>query len=536
MLSPKNTKRNLLKTGVVLLFIAILSISSNANILQQRNVLQQAQVVLAQAEGSTNLYLPITTNNFYDPYVLRSPFSVEIAALHEIVPISGKTTTTNGMTEAELLAWYDAAFPTLLEALIASGATNTRVEIKWSQIEPNAPAGDGTPTYDWTWYDGRFKSISDSGIQMLGTVMATNSWAANPSCGVLYPDRMDEFTRFLTDLVNRYKNPPYNVKFWEIINEPDYTKTDGESKGLGCWGNDGADYAQMLQVASTTIKSIDPRATVIQGGVAHDFFTEPPVLGNFNRYFLDDVMAAGGGNYIDALNFHYFHDFEAEWIRWDPNSPDRIFGWLPAPTCGDVFDGQGDPYDAGGIDVIAKASHIQNRMKTCFGVDKPIWLTETARRSADADPGTLDDQARYVPQVYARALSYGIPSITWFALTTPNHPDGQGLLLDDFTPKPAYYAYQTVTTELMGFKYSRALAAPNIEGYYFAKPSAGLEKLLAWGSGTLALTGANQVRVVNYVGSESVITDGQPGDMDNIVNGSVSVAISIDPLYLQVIP
>jgi hypothetical protein len=367
---------------------------------------------------------------------------------------------------------------------------------------------------------------------MLGTVMATNYWAANPSCGVLYPDRVDEFTRFLTDLVNRYKNPPYNIKFWEIINEPDYTWTDGESKGLGCWGEDGADYANMLQLASTTIKSIDPRATVIQGGVAHDWFIE--YSGPFNRYFLDDVMAAGGGDYIDALNFHYFHDFEAEWIRWDPNSEDRILGWIPAPTCGIVDDGQGTPYYAGGVDVIAKASHIQNRIKTCFGVDKPIWLTETAGRSSDL-PQSLDEQARYVPQVYARALSYGIPSITWFALTTPNHPDGQGLLLDDFTPKPAYYAYQTMTTELMGFKYSRTLAAANIEGYYFAKPSAGLEKLLAWGSGTLALSGANQVRVVSYTGSESVITDGQPGDVDNKVNGSVSIAIGIDPLYLQVI-
>jgi len=34
--------------------------------------------------------------------------------------------------------------------------------------------------------------------------------------------------------------------------------------------------------------------------------------GPFYRYFLDDVMKAGGADYLDVLNFHYFPDFHAE--------------------------------------------------------------------------------------------------------------------------------------------------------------------------------------------------------------------------------
>ena len=246
-------------------------------------------------------------------------------------------------------------------------------------------------------------------------------------------------------------------------------------------------------------------------------------------------MAAGGASFIDALNFHYFNDFHNDWERWDPSSPVRLSGALPAPTCGIVDDGQGTPYDAGGIDVIAKASHIKNRMQTCFGVDKPIWLTETAGPST-TDPLSQQEQARYVPKVYTRALSYGIPSITWFALTTPNHPDGQGLLDDNFNPKPAFYAYQTMTSELMGLAYARTLNVSGLEGYYFTNPANGAEKLVTWGSGTLVIPGAQQVRLVNYDGTQNItISDGGAGDADGSANGSVSVNITADPVYIQVL-
>ena len=453
-MSSKKARNRFQKTGAILLLILIVSLASTSSLLPKKASQQVNNIVLANAEDATTLYLPLTVNGYHDPYVLYSPFSVGIAALDEIDPTTSKTL-------AEQQAWYDAAFPALLDALKESGATNTRVEINWSQIEPNPPAPDGTPTYSWDWYDSRFKTIANGGIQMLGSIMTSNGWAADPACSVLYPDRVDEFTRFLVDLVNHYKNPPYNIKFWEIINEPDYTWPDGATKGLGCLGYHGAEYADLLQIAYSTIKSTDPRATVIQGGVAYDSFIE--YGGAFNRYFLDDVMAAGGGDFFDALNFHYFQDFHAEWERWDPNSPVRTSGALPAPTCGIVDDNQGTAYYAGGIDVIAKSSHIYNRMKTCFGVDKPIWLTETASPS-NQDPLTQQEQARYVPKVYARALSFGIPSITWFALTTPNHPDGQGLLDDDFKPKPAYDAYQTMTSELMGFRYARTLYTSQYRG------------------------------------------------------------------------
>ena len=256
MLSTYKTNSNLVKTGLILLFVVMLSISGSAGWLRSGSAQPESQVALAQTGTATTLYLPITVNTYYDPYYLRSPFSIEIAALHEILPTTAKTTAADAMGEAELQTWYEAAFPTLLEALKASGATNTRIEIKWSYIEPNPPDASGVPAYDWSGYDSRIQTISESGIQIMGTIMPSNDWAATPACGVLNTDRVDEFSRFVTDLVNHYKVAPYNIKYWEVINEPDYTWTDGAMKGVGCWGLYGAEYADLLQVASAAIHSL----------------------------------------------------------------------------------------------------------------------------------------------------------------------------------------------------------------------------------------------------------------------------------------
>jgi hypothetical protein len=297
-------------------------------------------------------------------------------------------------------------------------------------------------------------------------------------------------------------------------------------------GYDGDQYAQMLTAAYAAIKSADPEATVLMGGLGYDWFIE--YNGPFYRYFPDDVMIADGGDSLDVLNFHYFPGFHAEWDRWNPNSEDRRNGWLPAPTCGDLFDGQGEAYEVWGYDLIAKASHFRARMSTCFDLDQPIWITELGEHGFASDPDSLVQQARYVIQGYARGLAAGVENITWYALATPKDKWEQGLLRDDFTPKPAFFAYQTMTSELAGYEYDRMLDVSDVEGYVFRTPSYGQEKTVAWGSGTLTFA-ANQLRVVNREGNETFVTDGGARDADGTQNGTVELPLSANPLFISVV-
>ena len=478
------------------------------------------------------VFLPLVGRDYCPASsTVASPFALQIAALHQIEG-QGLARTVRPMTEAEWLAAYEETFPTLLEALEESGAGWARVRVNWSWIQPDPPPSD----YVWgPYHDEKLRLVAETGVRLIATVTDSPDWAAYSPCSHIYcgpdcgddVDRLPDYAQFLTDLVNRYEQPPYNIKHWELVNEPDYTWPNGWVGGLGCWGDastqdDGYQYKQMLAAAYGAIKAADPEATVLMGGVAHDWFTEDS--GPFDRYFPDDVMEHGGGDYTDVLNFHYFPDYRAEWERWVPHGD--------PPTCGIVDDGKGLSYEAWGIDLIAKTNHFRNRMSTCFGVDKPVWVTELAEHGYD-NPTSLANQARYVIKGYARGLAAGVENITWYALATPNDSYGQGLLFNDWTPKPAFYAYRTLTSELTGYEYTRTLDVAGVEGYVFQNPC-GREKTVGWGSGTLVFAPAGQLRVVDRAGSVNIIVDGGAGDVDGVPNGAVELQLSAEPVFASV--
>jgi hypothetical protein len=496
-----------------------------------------------QAETPTTLFIPLLSHDRQVPDV-RSPFSLQIAALHQVstnVFFLSDGTYAIIPAETESSTAEESSYGYLAAALKDSGADWTRVRVEWELIEPNTPVPGQQPEYDWQYHDENLRVVADTGVRIIATLSDSPSWAASSPCAPIYTERLDEFGRYLTDLVNRYKEPPFYIRHWELVNEPDSNRyTFGDATGHGCWAYDGDQYAKMLAVAYKAIKEADPRAKVLMGGIAYDWFEE--YGGPFYRYFSDDVMVNGGGSYIDAFNFHFFTDFRAEWDRWNPNSQDRLFGWIPAPSCGTVDDGMGTSYDVEGFDIIAKTTHFRNRMNACYGVSKPVWVTEVAGHGYADDQETLIAQAQYVIKVYARALSAGVQNITWFSLDQPPYdPHGQALLNPDFSPKPAYFAYQTLTSELDGFyQYSHdrntclwgsAGVSCYVEAYVFMNDS-GEEKTVAWGSTRLPFQ-ANQVRVVDRDGNETIIADGGAGDEDNRRNGTVALKLSDEPVFVS---
>jgi hypothetical protein len=502
---------------------------------QAKQLLLNQPGFVDQQAGSNTVYLPLVGNKMcLANGEQASPFSLQIAALHQISAQMVASLSSIGAydeinrLDRELL---DAAFPTLLDALKESGAGGTRIYVKWSEIEPVEPQAGQPPVYDWASYDDKLRLIAETGVNIIATIADAPGWAAATPCTPFGGATNQQFAQFMSDIVSRYSQPPYGVKTWELINEPDNTWPNGYNGGLGCWGFNGKEYAAVLKTAYPAIKSADPQATVLFGGVAQDWFTE--YAGPFYRYFPDDVMNNGAGSSYDAFNFHYFPDFTGEWERWDPNSQDRKMGWLPAPTCGDEFDGKDTAYEAGGIDVIAKATFLRNRMQACFGSSKPIWITEIAEHGYENDPSSLDKQARYVIQGNVRALAAGVKNITWYALSTPNDSYQQGLLNDDWTPKPAFYAFQTLTKELKFYTYSRTLTIPGGEGYVF-QDGCGTEKTVAWGAGaSLWLNGWTKAHTVDYLGNSQTIQDGGAGDADGRVDGSISLSLTAGPMFFE---
>ena len=93
--------------------------------------------------------------------------------------------------------------------------------VDWAAVE-------GTQgVYNWSALaanEAQWEAASANGLTALVIVGHTPAWAqAQPgkACGPIRPDKLAAFGNFLNALVQRYSQPPYRSKNWEIWNEPD---------------------------------------------------------------------------------------------------------------------------------------------------------------------------------------------------------------------------------------------------------------------------------------------------------------------------
>ena len=520
----------------------------------------QPAVVTAQEETGLTAYLPLVSSKMS---VQLPPYTIQIAGLNQITSSEAYANLPPDEAAAAqelLMAELDETFPTLVDALKQSGAGYVRVYIDWNMIQP-AEGG----AYIWSWYDNRLSQLRDAGLGLIATVSNAPTWAIDTTldpCAYIITE-VDAYYQFLEALVHQY---PY-IKTWEILNEPDAVPGVRCGTGMMNYGFAGAQYAALLQGAYTRIKALNPSATVLMGGMAYDHFVDEDPDNKFNRFFLDAVMDAGGAPYMDGVNFHYFHDFVGGWEYWTSGIAD--------PTCEEAINlneaGDDTFYYPYGFDITAKASHVAERLRVCHNVTKPQWLTEIGHHgihpdNIDAsDPAraedTLENQARYVFTVHARGFASGAENITWYALkivSTLTTYDHQGLLYDERDgllenePKPAYYAYQTMTRELGNYRYEQWVSfdprtRPAAEAYQFthmAGAAEGNPKLVAWSnsSSDVPLTLArSSIRVVSRPGNaifaeEFMVTDGSAWDVDGAVNGSITFNLKLEPVIIELLP
>lgn len=129
------------------------------------------------------------------------------------------------------------------------------------------------------------------------------------------------YALYVYKVVTRYKS---FVKFWEILNEPDYDIVGGSHKARGEAGNwwennpNPCDmqnmrapifhYVRILRISYEVIKSIDPTAYVATGGLGYPSFldavlrnTDNPTNGSENAQYPHK-----GGAYFDVLSYHSY--------------------------------------------------------------------------------------------------------------------------------------------------------------------------------------------------------------------------------------
>lgn len=255
--------------------------------------------------------------------------------------------------------------------------------------------------YDWPALDRWLDQAKAHGVDVLYTFGGTPTWASsNPTgkCdynpgGCYAPADMQDWDDYVRALATHSAG---RIKYWELWNEANQHEY---------WSGGIPALVVMAQHASAIIKSIDPSAKI---------FTPSGVGGvGDTSTFLDNFLAAGGGQFVDGVAFHGY-------VNSIPALPEDVARIVDAVQT-----------------VMAKrgVSHM------------PLWDTEASWGPSNHLPGD-DDRVAFVARFYILQWSKGVQRSYWYAWNDTNY----GTLWDIGSHKilPAGLAYSEVDRWLQG--------------------------------------------------------------------------------------
>jgi len=171
----------------------------------------------------------------------------------------------------------------------------------WNVIEPQKGQ------FDWDLTDIYAQAASNAGVKISAVIQPFAGWDQKTTpplagCNALDfayydykvgpPNDLGEYENFLTKTAERYKN---RVAVWEIGNE-----YDGPCGG---YQNNPQGYFDLVKITSETIKKVDSKAIVTNGGASEMAGAGPGT--DSTKNFWQQFFALGGSRYIDYFNFHY---------------------------------------------------------------------------------------------------------------------------------------------------------------------------------------------------------------------------------------
>jgi len=473
-----------LMLGVIALFVA----RGEMIIAEESTLIISASEMVNDADDTdmSTVFLPLISKRF-DPTVGIPPFGVQMY---------GSLNASTGITYA-----------------VDAGASWVRVPISWGAIEPTDVSPD---QYNWVHADARILDPALRGLNLLVTIDHAPDWAATYPSGPIDKVDIGEFAEFVGALVERYDGDGLDdapgspvVNNWEFYNEPDAGDEYRAIGGFGAyWGPFGGEYAAMLKAVYPVIKAANPDANVVFGGIAYEWFEEDG--GPFVERFLDDVLSAGGGEYFDIMNIHaYTNNFGVQ-----------------------------------GPGLLEKVEYVREKVQS-YGVDKPMIVTETGKHSDNRphSPSSPELQARYVVVLFTQGMASDCQIVIWWMLKEPGSFYWDNGLVDyDLSPKPSYYAYQTMTSKLETAHFERALTpvetgSDDLVAYKFIDNVHAKTIYIAWlypveesdRSRPLWLPASRAV-VSDIYGDEVTVSDGDDGVRD----GRITVPVNGQPVYVEV--
>ncbi|HWP18624.1 MAG TPA: carbohydrate binding domain-containing protein [Burkholderiaceae bacterium] len=169
----------------------------------------------------------------------------------------------------------------------------------WRDLEPTNNA--------WNFTSGAGRRLdmlvdyvkkNDPSVEILMTLGQTPQWASKPTSvqGLVAPGansapaNMEDWRDYVRTLARRYAG---RIRYWELWNEPDFPQL---------YNGSIADMVTMARIAREELKAADPANKLVSPGLTTG--QGMPWLNNF--------LAAGGGQYVDVIGFHWYFSTSPE--------------------------------------------------------------------------------------------------------------------------------------------------------------------------------------------------------------------------------
>ena len=288
-----------------------------------------------------------------------------------------------------------------------------RFDLNWNVIQDAGPS-----SYNWAPFDNVVKAAAANGIRVLGIILYTPAWARPAgSNSSTPPANLADYATFAGTAAQHYAQ--LGVHTFEIWNEPNIGQFWAPSPSA-------ARYTQMLKLAYGSVKAADPSATVLSAGLSPYGAVGQSDATHVNPVtFLQQMYANGAKGSMDAVAWHpYAYPYGITYATWS--------AWSQMAQ----------------TPVSARSVMVANGDGA-----KQIWATEFGEPTGTASAAVSEPaQASYVSDAYAalKSASWAGPAFLYSGwdngTDATNVEDNFGFVHHDWTPKPAYAAYQTAAS------------------------------------------------------------------------------------------
>jgi len=169
-------------------------------------------------------------------------------------------------------------------------------QVRWEHVEPQP--GE----LHWELIDGIIEEAHKAKIYVMLSVVTAPGWTRPNLGGSTHgpPENLEEFGRFIGQLVERYKGKIHAIEVW---NEQNLDREWQSPNGLNA-----NDYVELLKVANREIRARDPNIIVISGALSPTggwVEADGRVTAIDDFVYFEQLLDAGMLDYVDCVGAHH---------------------------------------------------------------------------------------------------------------------------------------------------------------------------------------------------------------------------------------